>query len=109
MIYANALRVTALLLISLVFSSYKVVGELQETEKYVMVYVEDRGRQKTISINRAGADPDISIIKVDQKEDYTQVVEILEKLNAEGYILVNSSVSGMNGYLFYSYMLKKSV
>ncbi|UII33239.1 hypothetical protein LVD17_05300 [Fulvivirga ulvae] len=88
MIYANAIRVTALLLISLVFSSYKVVGELQETEKYVMVYVEDRGRQKTISINRAGADPDISIIKVDQKEDYTQVVEILEKLNAEGYILL---------------------
>ncbi len=81
----------------------------QQSEEYALVYVEDRGRQKTLSVSRDGSEMEMSILKVLKKEDYSGVAKALQDLNREGYSLVNSSVAAMNGYLFYSYTLKRSL
>ena len=81
----------------------------QQNEQYALVYVEDRGKVKTMSISKSGEETVITTLKVSNKEDYSGVANALTDLNKEGYVLVSSSITGMNGYLFYSYSLKKSI
>ncbi len=104
------LILTSLLFVSGTFFSFDIINKnVQQTEEYVLIYVEDKGKTKTVSVNRSGQDAEIITLKVDKKEDYSEVANILVKLNIEGYTLVNSSIAGMNGYLFYSYTMKKSL
>lgn len=102
--------IIVLLLTSGLFLSFTQVNKnQQQSEQYALVYVEDKGKVKTMSISKSGEETAITILKVSKKEDYSGVANALADLNKEGYELVSSSIAGMNGYLFYSYSLKKSI
>ena len=87
-----------LLIISVVLSSFisKTTLNNSRTEEYAIVDVVQSGKRKFIRVTK-GTEPTTETEwkkeKTDDRDDFTPVISILNKLNEEGFELLNASVA----------------
>lgn len=116
----STIIIVALAASALTFTAFKNFGPEPpvRTEEYAIVSVIQDGKRNFISTtvgSQPTEDKEFAKNKTDKKNDLTPVIKELEKLNEQGFYLVNGSNAivpfgqASGGDIFYTFILKRKI